>query len=287
MGNQLKINTLIIGASSKLAGQYIKKYGVDRSNFFGISSKVHGVFRAPNITIYDYTNASKLKNVNFDEILILASRLPSENVSLQSFQKANANVLNVLTNSIITSGLNTKITFISTYSVYSPFERHLDENSTTYSENDYAKSKLEMENSLIKLANSHEFSLMILRMPVLLYKGVKTNFLGKLVNAIIHDKTAKLSNPNASLSLVFDVDNIIQIIKSTWKGCNLINCSSRADITFTDIAELAKEYGLSKLEWVESDRPSQSVDSSKLCSIIGELPSAQEIVQNWFEEEFK
>ena len=284
--NQHKINTLIIGASSKLSDQYVKKYGVDRSNFYGISSKVQGVLRTPNITIYDYSNASQLNKVNFDEILILASRLPSENINLKSFQDVNKNVLSVLTNIVIPNSFNVNITFISSYSVYNPLESYIDENSATYSDNDYAYSKLEMENSLIKLATGHGINLMIMRMPVLLYKGVNTNFLGKLVNAINNNETVNLSNPSASLSLVFDVENIIRVVESEWKGINLINCSSVADITFTDIAELAKKYGLSRLEWIQSDRPSQRVGSSKLCTIIGELPSAQKIVKNWFKEEF-
>tara|TARA_B110001450_G_C17589260_1_gene468282 strand:- start:644 stop:1162 length:519 start_codon:yes stop_codon:yes gene_type:complete len=171
--------------------------------------------------------------------------------------------------------------------VYSPVENFLDENSMTYKENDYAYSKLNMENSLIELANNHKFNLMILRMPVLLYKGVNTNFLGKLLYAIKNDETAKLSNPDASLSLVFDVDNIVKVIKSSWKGSHIVNCSSRADITFSDIAQIAKDYGLLNLEWIKSDRPSQCVQQSKLISIIGELPSAKKVVKRWFKDEFQ
>jgi nucleoside-diphosphate-sugar epimerase len=285
--NNKKTNTLIIGASSNLSKQYIEKYGAHKSNFFGLSSKVQGPIKNLNITIYEYKTAKKLKNIKFDEVLILASRLPSENIKLQAYFDTNETVLNILTNIVIPNCLNTKIIFISSYSVYSSVENFLDENSMTYKEDDYAYSKLNMENSLINLANSHNFNLMILRMPVLLYKGVNTNFLGKLLHAIKHDEIAKLSNPDASLSLVFDVDNIIKIVKSSWKGSHIVNCSSRADISFSDIAQIAKDYGLLNLEWVKSDRPSQSVSSSKLCSIIGEQPSAQVIVKNWFKEEFQ
>ena len=144
-----------------------------------------------------------------------------------------------------------------------------------------------MEDSLLKLATYHKLSLMIMRMPVLLYKGVNSNFLGKVANAIKNKKTAYLSNPSASLFLVFDVDNLVRIVKSEWKGINLVNCSSLADITFNDIAKLSKEYGLLNLEWLKSDRPSQSVCQAKLISILGELPSAKMVVERWFKEEFK
>ena len=287
MENNKKTNTLIIGASSKLSKQYIEKYGVHKSNFFGVSSKVQGDIKDSNITIYEYKTAKKLKNIHFDEVLILASRLPSENITLQTYLDTNESVLNILIDIVIPNCLNTKIIFISSYSVYSPVENFLDENSMTYKENDYAYSKLNMENSLIELANNHKFNLMILRMPVLLYKGVNTNFLGKLLYAIKNDETAKLSNPDASLSLVFDVDNIIKVIKSSWQGSHIVNCSSRADITFSDIAQIAKDYGLLNLEWIKSDRPSQCVQQSKLISIIGELPSAKKVVKRWFKEEFQ
>jgi len=284
--HQQKINSLIIGASSKLSEQYVKKNRAGRSKFYGISSKVEGVLSTPEMTIYGYSNASKLYKVNFDEILIFASRLPSENIQLKYFQDVNKNILSVLTNAAIPNSVNVKIIFISTYSVYDPFEDYIDEHSDTDAYSDYAYSKLEMENSLIKLATDHEINLLIMRMPVLLYKGVTTNFLGTLVSAIKNNETANLSNPSASLSLVFDVANIIRVVESEWKGINLINCSSVPDITFTEIAELAKKYGLPRLEWIQSDRPSQRVGSSKLSAIIGEPPSAQEIVKNWFEEEF-
>jgi len=287
MDNQNKINVLIIGASSKLSDQYIKKYGSDSSNFFGISSKVQGEIKLPNITICDYSHIAKLKDIKFDEVLILASRLPNENVNLKSFQDVNNNVIEILKNVIIPNSTSVKICFISSYSVYSPVEKYIDENSTTYNENDYARSKLEMEDSLLKLATYHKLSLMIMRMPVLLYKGVNSNFLGKVANAIKNKKTAYLSNPSASLFLVFDVDNLVRIVKSEWKGINLVNCSSLADITFNDIAKLSKEYGLLNLEWLKSDRPSQSVCQAKLISILGELPSAKMVVERWFKEEFK
>ena len=282
----MKNNTLIIGASSKLSYQFIEKYGAQNANFFGISSKFSNVFSDLNITIFNYLNFSDLKAINFDEVLILASRLPSENIALKSFLETNANIMNVLKEVLISNSKNTKITFISSYAVYNPLESFLDENSETYIDNDYANSKLEMEKDLANFAKNHNFNLLILRMPVLLYKGVKTNFLGGLRDAIKNNTIAKLSNPSSALSLVFDVENIVKLVKADWEALILINCSSMPDITFSDIGVLAKGYGLSKLQWVEGNRPSQRVDSSRLYAILGELPSAKKIVKNWLKEEF-
>ena len=68
MENNKKTNTLIIGASSKLSKQYIEKYGVHKSNFFGVSSKVQGDIKDSNITIYEYKTAKKLKNIKNIEV---------------------------------------------------------------------------------------------------------------------------------------------------------------------------------------------------------------------------
>ena len=270
----MKNNTLIIGASSKLSYQFIEKYGAQNANFFGISSKFSNVFSDLNITIFNYLNFSDLKAINFDEVLILASRLPSENIVLKSFLETNTNIMNVLKEVLISNSKNTKITFISSYAVYNPLESFLDENSETYIDNDYANSKLEMEKDLANFAKNHNFNLLILRMPVLLYKGVKTNFLGGLRDAIKNNTIAKLSNPSSALSLVFDVENIVKLVKADWEALILINCSSMPDITFSDIGVLAKGYGLSKLQWVEGNRPSQRVDSSRLYA------------RKWLKEEF-
>ena len=64
MENNKKTNTLIIGASSKLSKQYIEKYGVHKSNFYGVSSKVQGDIKDSNITIYEYKTAKKIKNIH-------------------------------------------------------------------------------------------------------------------------------------------------------------------------------------------------------------------------------
>jgi len=187
---------------------------------------------------------------------------------------------------LIHKNTNTKIAFISSFSVYSVTEEYLSENSKTYNTSDYAKSKLEMEKSLKNFAEVKNFNLIILRMPVLLYKGVQTNFLGQLKKSIKNNTVAKLSNPSSGLSLVFDVKNIVEIMNSEWHGFNLINCSADPDISFLEISNLAKKYGLSKLEWIETNRPSQNVNTSRLISILGRLPSGNEIVKNWFLEEF-
>jgi nucleoside-diphosphate-sugar epimerase len=281
-----KINTLIIGASSKLSYDYIKKYGANKSNFFGVSSKVDLFFSDLDITIYGYSNLYKLVGIHFNEVLILSSRLPSENISLVSYIETNKKIMHVLREVLAFQNLNTKITLISTFSVYSQYETFLDESSSVNLDSDYAFSKLELEKSLIAFANNNKFSLMILRVPTLLYKGVKTNFIGKLNTSIINNTSVKLFNPSSSVSLIFDVTHIIRIIKSNWKGINLINCSAEPDITFLDIGDLAKKYGLKKIEWHNDTKPSLKVDSLKLFNILGELPSAKKIVKNWFKEEF-
>ena len=281
-----KKNILIIGASAQLACLFIEKYGPQNANFFGISSKFDDVFSDLNITIFNYLNFTPLKVINFDEVLILASRLPHENISLQSYLETNFNIMNVLKEILISNSKNTKITFTSTYSLYSPFESFIDENSKTYVVNDYCYSKLEIENDLANFANNYKFNLLILRIPTLIYKGATNNYLTNLRDAIKDNTVAKLYNPTSALSKVIDVENIVKLFNADWNGLNLVNCSSMPDITFSEIGALAKDHGLSKLFWVEGYSHPQRVNSSKLLEILGELPSARKIINNWFKEEF-
>ena len=82
MENNKKTNTLIIGASSKLSKQYIEKYGVHKSNFFGVSSKVQGDIKDSNITcvvVAAYGQIIPEKILNIPNIIFLnihASLLP-------------------------------------------------------------------------------------------------------------------------------------------------------------------------------------------------------------------
>ena len=122
-------------------------------------------------------------------------------------------------------------------------------------------------------------------MPVFLYKGVKTNFMGKLAEATKAGKEFKLTNKNKFLEAIFDNKHLVKLSQCDLNKNTIVNCSSAADTTFCEIADVALHYGLSKINWGVADNPSVVISKNKFIDLIGYEPSAREMVISWFQKE--
>lgn len=285
---QQKENYLIIGCNSKAAKSFVKKYKqFNKSiNFYGITSKDNKKHDKLFESVFSYEDFSK-NNLVFSRILILASLLPSQNKQLSDFINVNKKILDILDSISIKKSNQSRITFISSFSVYKKNIEYIDDNTLIDPQDCYGESKLMMENSLIDLYKNQEFSLAILRMPVFLYFGGLNNFLNKIVLACRNNDKISLFNPQNKLSAVFDIENIIKLEQSSMEKLNIINCGAIPDISFKDIGERAIMCGAKDVCWEFNNSFSTKVDTSRIKKLIGASPSAKQIVDNWLQEEFK
>ena len=150
----------------------------------------------------------------------------------------------------------------------------------------YAESKILLEKELSKFADQSNYSILMARIPVFAYCGGTTNFLAKLIKATRENETFTMMNKNQFLSAVFDVNCLVDLVNSNWSGTQIVNCGSAGDITFDEIASLALRNGLKEVLWMETERPSQHVDITKVSSLLGYTPSAKQIVERLFRFEF-
>ena len=281
-----KRNYLIVGASSAIARYFVDNHDQEKYNFYGVSSKVDKPTLHNNLRLFSFYRPSDLAGIEFHKVLILSSRLLSENVSLADFREVNFHVMKLLKALKFSLSPPLKIMFVSTFSVYNPLVKVITEQTPPELTNDYVISKLELEDLLKQFSRDLNVLLLILRMPVFAYPSVADNFLARLVLATRKGEEFTFTNPNSSLSAVFDIDNLIALGERDWLEYKIVNCASVGDITFQEIAEIALSKGLRKATWRNTDRPSQEVSLDIIEKILGYKPSAKAIVKNLFAQEF-
>ena len=281
-----KRNYLIIGASSAVARYFVENHDQEKYNFYGASSKIDKPTLHNNLHLFSLYRPSDLADIEFHKVLILSSRLLSENVSLEAFREVNFHVMRLLKALKFSPSHPLRIMFMSTFSVYNPLIKVITEQTPTELTSDYVISKLELEDLLKQFSRDLNVLLLILRMPVFAYPSVADNFLARLVLATRKGEEFTLTNPNSSLSAVFDIDNLIALGERDWLEHEIVNCASAGDITFQETAEIALSKGLQKATWRNTDRPSQEVSLDVIEKILGYKPSAKAIVKNLFAQEF-
>ncbi len=285
-----KNNYLIVGSSSNIALRYISLLGKSENNFYGLSRKINEDSKKYFNKIVTYENLDQYSDIKFSHILIIASRNPSDGGSLNDFLSVNNLVIESLNSIQYSQNLRPKLTFLSSFSVYDKNASYIDDATLLKPSDNYGESKILLEESLKEISKESGGDLLICRLPVFLYQGVNkasSNFLAKLSLAINSKSTFSLTNPNAFLGAVFDVDNLVNLDSKKIHELKIVNCSSKPDITFKEIGKLAIDLGLKGVDWQQSDRPSVELCLKTINEILGFEPSAKKIIENWLPKELR
>lgn len=281
-----KENILIIGGRSAASKDFAEIYqSRHQANFFGLTSKMVTAdsFNGP-IKLFEYRNIDKISNLTFDLVCIFATRLPHEKLELKEFLSVNSKIKAVL--ETINYGDDApRVLFISTFSVYSQKSLIISENSKLQLDDFYSKSKALMEQNLFSWGASKNIPILVARMPVFLYKNVCTNFMARLIKACRSGQFFTLTNIDSPLEAIFDMATLVTMAKCNITTNTIVNCSAQPDITFREIGEIAKGYGLEEVIWGEAARPSTRVSKKQLKNLIGSVPSAKSMILDWFEKE--
>lgn len=251
--------------------------------FYGLTSKP--ILSNEKIILHPYSQIHELFNISFDLVCIFASRTPSECDTFSEYFNVNKLIINTLSQ-LKLNLIGAKILFISSFAVYSSDAISIDENSTVYKSHPYPKSKIQLESDLFDWGESLSIPVIVTRMPVFLYEGVNTNFMGRLASATKNSEEFSLSNKYKKLEAVFDTDHLVKLARCSFDKHTTVNCSANPDITFEEIADLAMSYGLKKINWIKSEKPSVTVSKEILEQVIGKAPSARSIINLWFKKEF-
>ena len=273
----MKKNFLIIGSSSLFAKDYILKLNqISSYCFYGITSKKLNAIKLYK-NIWNYTDLEEIRNIKFDRVLIIASRLPYENVSKQEFFDVNNQILKTLNKIKITKNL--KITFISSYNVFDKNLQFIDDNTTINPSDMYGESKAILEHKITGFCLENNISCYILRMPTFLYQGGSRNFVCALTIATKNGEVFSLSNPEEKISALFDVSYTTLFDAIDPYSVKTINCGVNPDLSFKELGDIATSYGLKKIIWINSERGPTQVDLTKLKRALNFKPSARLMIE--------
>ena len=277
-------NILIIGSSSKIANSITNNSQNHSENIYGLTSNVnHNGYSTSKIKSFHYSDYLKIAHIRFNKIFILSTRPANRNGTFADYSNVNEMILKILQD--ITFSNTSKIVFFSSLSVYDSQEELININTPVKPQTNYGKAKFQLEKKLTNFAKNR-YSLMILRLPVLLYKGVETNFLGLQMKNMTLKKSLIFYNPKLKISAIFDVKTLIELEKKANNTFEILICGSQPDLTFLEIAEEFKKFGANKIIWMKSQNPSTMIDVSPLENILNYKPSASYIFKNWMKSEF-
>ena len=285
MEDLLKKKYLIIGSSSKIALNFIKNYKYKFTEFYGISSKKPFLNSEYFIKVFNFDEKKKISSIEFTNVLIISSRLPSEGGNLLDFVKINKKVMEILNLLKLKIVDHSRITFLSSFSVFKKELEYVNDITLPNPSDYYGESKLMMEKDVINFSKK-KINCLICRIPVFLYPNGNSNFINKIGYFCKTRKDVKLFNPYKKLGAVFDLNNFLLLDYAKVSGINIVNCGADPDITFSEIGNLAIKYGAKNIVWENNEKVSTLVDLNKLTNLINRVPSAKVMVSNWFSKEF-
>tara|TARA_B110000879_G_C11173793_1_gene514913 strand:- start:2459 stop:3322 length:864 start_codon:yes stop_codon:yes gene_type:complete len=183
----------------------------------------------------------KIKN-NFNVLIHCAAALPFYNFSNKKIFNINVNGFKKILKESNKKKCN-KIILISTNSIYGNFTtKNLSEKTKLNPIDAYAKSKLEMERMLYKYYLKNEYvDILILRMPAILGKKSKHNFLSKALKLIKINQKIVISGANNYFNNIIHAKNISEIVKKSLKknkGFNVYNIGSEKPMKFTKVISM-------------------------------------------------
>jgi len=226
----LKKNIKIIAAFRKTFPENFIKFKFVKFLKFDLNSKIN----------------FKLK---FDALIHCAGSIPSDHLSLKKLKKINNLGFKKILSGTISSGCK-KIILISSVSIYGDVknkfltEKYSSRNNLT----SYAKTKLSMERDLINFSNVNNVSYLILRLPGLVGKNSKNNFISNLVNKIRNNQDLTINNPDFKFNNFIHVKNICSIVLkylSSKKNNYIFNLGTIYPLKIANIVSFLKK-GLKK-----------------------------------------
>lgn len=244
--NNKKIKVLVTGSSS-LVGSTIASFLKEKKfNIYTSYNKFKRKFSKKKSFKINFSRPQKLKH-EFDILIHCASAVPNNTKNTKDFYKINyLGLKSFLSKNIIKK----KIIFISSVAVYGEFKKKtltIDTNKYAFKKNHpnhyYGKSKLLAEKYLETYCKKKGLKLTIFRLPGVVGKNSKNNFISELNKNLVKNKKRVFFNPKLKFNNLIHVDdiskNIFRIInKKNGDKINIYNLACSKPIYLFKIIEL-------------------------------------------------
>ncbi len=180
----------------------------------------------------NFFNKKKLKFKSYDILIHCSYYTPNSYHSAEKQYKLNKIMRKNLNDLIVEYKIQTLI-FMSSMSVYNTSKSKLVSEKTKLNKNTiYARSKINDERNLFRLFKKKNDlkKVLILRLPGVVGKGSKNNFISNLSKAIKKSKEFKINNIKFRFNNIIHVETLSRFIKyyidNNSNGFNVVNLGS-------------------------------------------------------------
>jgi nucleoside-diphosphate-sugar epimerase len=250
---------ILITGSGTLIGNNIANYLLKKKEFvFAIYNKhkPQNLKRYKNCRLVKANLEKNIKFNNYFDVLIhCASKIPNDKINKKNF-KSNIKMTNNLLK-LCKQFKCKRIIYLSTMSVYGEIKSKIVyENLKPKNIDLYGLSKRISENKILSFAKKNSSVATVFRLPGIVGKDSKYNFLSNTLNKIKNNQPITISNPNNNFNNVVHINNLQEIVyKSIRKEklSQIYNLSSTKPIKIKSIINLCyqkirkdKNYSIQK-----------------------------------------
>ena len=235
---------ILITGSGTLIGNNIANYLLRKKKFvFALynKNKPHNLKKFKNCRLIKSNLEKKIKfNICFDVLIHCASKIPSNKINKKNF-KANIKMTNNLLKLCKQFGCK-RIIYLSTMSIYGKITNKIVYEDLKPKNLDlYGLSKKISENRILSFAENNLSIATIFRLPGVVGKDSKYNFLSNTLKKIKKKQPITISNVKSKFNNVVHVDNLKEIIFQSIKkekSSQIYNLSSIRPIKIESIINL-------------------------------------------------
>lgn len=261
---------ILITGSGTLIGNNIADYFLKKKKFVYASYKDHkpkNLKKYKKCILVKVNLEQNIKFNNFFDILIhCASKIPNDKINKKNYH-ANIKMTNNLIKLCKKNNCK-KIIYLSTMSVYGKItDKIVYENLKPNKIDLYGLSKRISENKIISFAKKNSSVATIFRLPGVVGKNSKYNFLSNTLNKIKNNQCVTASNINNKFNNVVHIKNLVEIIYrsiSKEKFSNIYNLASTRPIKIKTIINfLYKKTGKQNNFTINNNKDNSFIISEK------------------------
>jgi len=243
------MNIIVTGVSGFIGAEIYNNLS-SYHNVFGLYRNKYPIFCKGKNKILIQTNFKNLKNLpkKCDYIIHSASATPNNNN--KQIYDTNISMMKTLLKYSIESKCKFFL-FLSSMAVYGQNDEIIiSEKSKMINPSEYGKSKLDSELLLKDTVSKNKLLKgLSIRLPGVVGKNSKDNFISKLFNKILNKETVYVHQKNAKFNNIVNVDEISELSKDWYlkqkKSYNVINIASYYPINLNSVAKImSKELGV-------------------------------------------
>jgi nucleoside-diphosphate-sugar epimerase len=235
---------ILITGSGTLIGNNIANYLLKKKEFifaFYNKNKPQNLKKYNNCRLIKANLEKKIKFNNYFDVLIhCASKIPNDKINKKNF-KVNIKMTNNLLK-LCKKFKCKRIIYLSTMSVYGEIKNQIVyENLKPKNIDLYGLSKRISENKILSFAKDNFSIATVFRLPGIVGKDSKYNFLSNTLNKIKNNQPITISNINNKFNNVVHINNLQEIVYQSIrkeKLSQIYNLSSTNPIKIKSIINL-------------------------------------------------